>query len=132
MGLPRTVMGIPVYLVSLDPWDSMPGDPGCPGYPRTLRDLILGCIMYLGMSRVVLGQAVAVFNSQSILYANTSIQHNTRVLFSINRIPQGCALWSLNCSEMKHLDVCLNRCLPHTWSFPLIAILVLFIVFLVV
>ena len=55
-------MGIPVYLISLDPWDSMPGDPGCPGYPRTLRDLILGCPMYLGMSRVVLGQAVAVLD----------------------------------------------------------------------
>ena len=26
--LPRTVLGIPTYLVSWDPWDSMPVDPG--------------------------------------------------------------------------------------------------------
>ena len=56
MGLPGTVLGIPGYLVSRDPWDSMPSrDPWdsmpsrdpfdsmpsgtnweCPGYPRRL------------------------------------------------------------------------------------------------
>ena len=37
-GLPGTVLGIPRYLVSWDPWDSMPGGStrDCPGYPRIL------------------------------------------------------------------------------------------------
>ena len=43
MGLPGTVLGIPGYLV-------------LPGY------VILECPMYLGMSRVVLGQPVAVLD----------------------------------------------------------------------
>ena len=37
-GLPGTVLGIPGYLVSQDPWDSMPGGTtgDCPGYPGIL------------------------------------------------------------------------------------------------
>ena len=30
----------------------------------------------------------------------------------------GCVLWSLNCSEIKHLDVCLNKRLRRIWSLP--------------
>ena len=30
----------------------------------------------------------------------------------------GCALWSLNCNEIKHLDVCFNKCLRRIWSLP--------------
>ena len=38
VGLPRTVLGIPGYLVSRDPWDSMPGGTtwDCPGYTGIL------------------------------------------------------------------------------------------------
>ena len=32
--------------------------------------------------------------------------------------PYGCALWSLNCSEIKHLDVCFNKCLRRIWLLP--------------
>ena len=37
-GLPGTVLDIPGYLVSRDPWDSMPGGTtrDCPGYPGLL------------------------------------------------------------------------------------------------
>ena len=37
-GLPGTVLGIPGYLVSRDPWDSTPGGTtrDCPGYPGIL------------------------------------------------------------------------------------------------
>ena len=37
-GLPGTVLGILGYLVSRDPWDSMPGGTtrDCPGYPGIL------------------------------------------------------------------------------------------------
>ena len=28
----------------------------------------------------------------------------------------GYALWSLNCNEIKHLDVWLNKCLQRIWS----------------
>ena len=109
MGLPGTVLGIPGYLVSRDPWDPMPGGTtrDCSGYPGVLsisgsmgphawwdylgqswvsRDpwdpmpvgttddspgypgilstmgMILGCPMYPGMCRVVLGQTVAVLD----------------------------------------------------------------------
>ena len=75
MGLPRTVLGILGYLVSRDPWDPVPAGNtwDCPEYPgilstmETMWDLlgmhvILGCPMYSGMSRVVLGQTVAVLD----------------------------------------------------------------------
>ena len=98
MGLPGTVLGIPGYLVSWDPWDSMPGGTtwDCPGYPGilsisgsipsgTTRDypgylgilhVILGCRMYPGMSRVVLGQAVAVLDiPRSIVCRGRSATH---------------------------------------------------------
>ena len=42
----------------------------------------------------------------------------TRVLLSYCMSLYGCALWSLNCSEIKHLDVCLNMCLRCIWSLP--------------
>ena len=35
----------------------------------------------------------------------------TRLLLNYCMSLYGCALWSLNCSEIKHLDVCLNKCL---------------------
>ena len=101
MGLPTTVLGIPGYLVSRDPWDPMPGGttrdslgipgylvsrdpwdpmPGgttrdSPGYPRILSTMgmILGCPMYPGMSRVVLGQAVAVLDIPLNIYVTCMI-----------------------------------------------------------
>ena len=30
----------------------------------------------------------------------------------------GCALRSLNCSEIKHSDVCFKKCLRRIWSLP--------------
>ena len=42
----------------------------------------------------------------------------TRLLLNYCMSLYGCALWSLNCSEIKHLDVCLNKCLRCNWSLP--------------
>ena len=35
----------------------------------------------------------------------------TRLLLNYCMFLHGCALWSLNCREIKHLDVCFNKCL---------------------
>ena len=51
----------------------------------------------------------------------------TRLLLSYCMSLYGCALWSLNCSEI-HLDVCFNKCLRLSGHYPLLAIQVLFIV----
>jgi len=42
----------------------------------------------------------------------------TRLLLNYCMSLYGCALWSLNCNEIKHLDVCLNKCLRRIWSLP--------------
>ena len=57
-GLPRTVLGIPRYLVSWDPFDSMPSGTAwdCPGYPRILSILgSIGTPCLVGLPGSVLG-----------------------------------------------------------------------------
>ena len=58
MELPRTVLGIQGYLVSRDPWDSMPGGTagGCHGYPKKLSiSRIHGTPGLVGLPGTVLG-----------------------------------------------------------------------------
>ena len=42
----------------------------------------------------------------------------TRLLLIYCMSLYGCALWSLNCSEIKNLDVCFNKCLQRIGSLP--------------
>ena len=42
----------------------------------------------------------------------------TKLLLNYCMSLYGCALRSHNCSEIKHLDVCLNNCLRRIWSLP--------------
>ena len=39
----------------------------------------------------------------------------TRLLLNYSMSLYGCALWPLNCNEIKHLDVCFNKCLRRIW-----------------
>ena len=40
----------------------------------------------------------------------------TRLLLNYCMSLYGCALWSLNCNEIKQLNACLNTCLQCIWS----------------